>query len=107
MQGLFDFLKSLGAARMAAMVAVTVALVGFFAFVITRATTPGMAPLFTDLSAADSGAILKDLERQGVPFDIGRRRHRAGAESSGRSPSHEAGEGGLPKEAGSVRDFRQ
>ncbi len=52
------------------MVAVTVALVGFFAFVIMRATTPSMAPLFTDLSAADSGAILKDLERQGIPFDI-------------------------------------
>ena len=55
---------------MAAMVAVTVALVGFFAFVIMRATTPALAPLFTDLSAADSGAILKDLERQGIPFDI-------------------------------------
>ena len=55
---------------MAAMAAVTMALVGFFAFVIMRATTPGMAPLFTDLSAADSGAILKDLERQGIAFDI-------------------------------------
>jgi hypothetical protein len=31
-QGLLDFLKSLGAARMAAMCAVTVALVGFFGF---------------------------------------------------------------------------
>jgi flagellar M-ring protein FliF len=39
-KGLLDFLKSLGAARIAAMGAVTVALVGFFAFVILRVTAP-------------------------------------------------------------------
>ena len=50
MQGFFDFLKSLGAARIAAMAAVTVALVGFFAFLILRVTAPQMTPLFTDLS---------------------------------------------------------
>ncbi len=70
MQGFIDFLRSLGAARMAAMVAVTLALIGFFAFVITRATTPGMATLFTDLTPADSGSIVKDLERQGIPYEI-------------------------------------
>jgi flagellar M-ring protein FliF len=70
LQGLFDFLKGLGAARMAAMVAVTAALVGFFAFVIMRVTTPQMTTLFTDLSMEDSSGIIKDLERQGIPFEI-------------------------------------
>jgi flagellar M-ring protein FliF len=69
-QGLFDFLKTIGGARLAAMAAVTVALVGFFAFVIVRVTAPQMTPLFSDLSPADSGAIVKDLERQGIPYEI-------------------------------------
>jgi flagellar M-ring protein FliF len=55
---------------MAAMVAVTAALVGFFAFVIMRVTTPQMTTLFTDLSMEDSSGIIKDLERQGIPFEI-------------------------------------
>ncbi len=36
MQGFVEFIRSFGAPRIAAMVAVTVALVGFFAFVILR-----------------------------------------------------------------------
>lgn len=55
---------------MAAMAAVTLALVGFFGFVIMRVTTPPMTTLFTDLSYEDSSAIIKDLERQGIPYDI-------------------------------------
>src|SRR3954463_2406981 len=50
--------------------AVTIALMAFFAFLIMRATAPQMSPLFTDLSVEDSSAIIKDLERQGVPYDI-------------------------------------
>ncbi|MCW5692509.1 MAG: flagellar M-ring protein FliF [Pseudolabrys sp.] len=70
MQGLLDFLKSLGAARLAAMGAVTLALIGFFAFVMMQMTAPVMVPLFTDLSVEDSSAIVKDLERQAVDYKI-------------------------------------
>ncbi len=70
MQGLISFFKSLGAARLAAMFAVTVALIGFFAFIIMRVTTPQMTTLFTDLTTEDSSAIIKDLERQAIPFEI-------------------------------------
>jgi flagellar M-ring protein FliF len=69
-QGFFDFLKSLGAARMAAMAAVTLALIGFFSFLMVQMTTPQMVPLFTDLSVDDSASIIKDLERQAVPYQI-------------------------------------
>jgi flagellar M-ring protein FliF len=69
-QGLVEFLKSLGAARIAAMAAVTVALVAFFAFLILRVTAPQMTPLFTDLTFEDSASILKDLDRQGVPYEL-------------------------------------
>jgi flagellar M-ring protein FliF len=53
-----------------AMVAVTTALIAFFAFVIMRVTTPQMTTLFTDLSVEDSSAIIKDLERQAIAFEL-------------------------------------
>jgi flagellar M-ring protein FliF len=68
--GLVEFLKSLGAARIAAMVAVAVTLIGFFAFVIMRMSAPQMTMLFSDLSLEDSSAIIKDLERQNIPFQL-------------------------------------
>ncbi len=70
MQGFVDFIKTLGPTRIAAMGAVTTALIGFFGFVIMRVTTPAMTPLFTDLSVEDSAAITKDLDRQAVPYEI-------------------------------------
>ncbi len=69
-QGLIDFVKALGPTRLAAMGAVTVALIGFFAFLIMRVTAPTMVPLFTDLSLDDSSAIIKDLERQVIPYEM-------------------------------------
>lgn len=70
MQGFFDFVKSLGAARMAAMAAVTLTLIGFFSFLMVQMTTPQMVPLFTDLSMEDSGAIMKDLDRQAIDYKL-------------------------------------
>nr|WP_245513262.1 flagellar basal-body MS-ring/collar protein FliF [Enterovirga rhinocerotis] len=46
--------------------AVTLALVGFFAFVILRVSQPQMGVLFSDLSAGDAAAIVKDLDARGV-----------------------------------------
>jgi flagellar M-ring protein FliF len=69
-QGFFDFVKSLGAARMAAMGAVTLSLIGFFSFLVLRMTTPEMAPLYTGLSMDDSAAIIKDLDRQAITYQL-------------------------------------
>jgi flagellar M-ring protein FliF len=63
-------LKALGATRLAAMAAVTAALIGFFAFVILRFTAPTMTPLFTDLTIEDSAAIIKELDRQAIPYEM-------------------------------------
>ncbi|HEV3184849.1 MAG TPA: flagellar basal-body MS-ring/collar protein FliF [Xanthobacteraceae bacterium] len=70
MQGLVAFFKTLGAARLGAMAAVTVTLVGVFGFLILRVTSPQMTPLFTDLTAEDSIAIVKDLERQAIAYEL-------------------------------------
>jgi flagellar M-ring protein FliF len=69
-QGLVEFVKALGASRIAAMGAVTIALIGFFVFLIMRVTTPQMTPLFTDLAYEDSAAIVKELDRQAVPYEL-------------------------------------
>jgi hypothetical protein len=67
-QGFFGIVKSLGAAHMATMAAVSAALIGFFSFVMLQVTAPQMVPRFTDLSVDDSASIIKDLERQGTPI---------------------------------------
>ncbi|MGE5534837.1 MAG: flagellar M-ring protein FliF, partial [Acidobacteriota bacterium] len=70
MQPVLAFLKSFGAARIAAMGAVTLTLIGFFAFIMVRVTTPQMVPLFTDLSMDDSASIIKDLDKQGIAYQL-------------------------------------
>src|SRR5262245_58138197 len=50
--------------------AVTIALVGVFAFIILRVTAPQMSPVFTDLTPEDSASIVKDLERQAIPYEL-------------------------------------
>ncbi|MFZ3359180.1 MAG: flagellar basal-body MS-ring/collar protein FliF, partial [Xanthobacteraceae bacterium] len=70
MQGLIEFVKTLGAPRIAAMGAVTLALIGFFAFLILHVTAPQMTPLFTDLSLEDSASIAKELDREGVTYQL-------------------------------------
>jgi flagellar M-ring protein FliF len=69
-QNLVEFAKSLGAPRIAAMGAVALALIGFFAFLILRVTAPDMTPLFTNLTLDDSAAIAKELDREGVSYEL-------------------------------------
>lgn len=66
----FDFLKGFGAARLAAMGAVTLALVGVFAFITIRASQPRMVPLFSDLSLTDAASAVKTLEAQGIRYQL-------------------------------------
>lgn len=70
MNGLIEFARTLGPARLAAMAAVTAALIGFFALVIVKVSAPAMAPLFTELTIEDSSRIIKELEAKGVPYDL-------------------------------------
>jgi flagellar M-ring protein FliF len=52
------------------MAVVAMLMIGFFAFLIMRASTPQMAPLYTGLSFEDSAAIVEELQRQNVPNEI-------------------------------------
>jgi flagellar M-ring protein FliF len=59
----------LGPARLAAMAAVTLTLIGFFAFIILRASRPDMGVLFADLSMQDSAAVIRDLDARGIRYE--------------------------------------
>src|ERR1700689_3194837 len=55
---------------MAAMGAVTIALIGFFGFLTLRVTAPQMTPLFADLALEDSASIAKELDREGATYEL-------------------------------------
>src|SRR3569623_2072703 len=70
LSGLISFLRGMGAGRLAAMLAVTMALLGFIGFVILRVTAPQMITLYTDLSYDDASGVMKELDRQGIPYEL-------------------------------------
>ncbi len=71
-EGAAQFVRSMGAARLAAMGAVAATLIGIFAVIIMRLTTPTMVPLYTDLAFSDSASIIRELESRSVPFELRR-----------------------------------
>lgn len=70
MNGIVGQFTKFGAARLAAMLAVTLALVGFFGFVMLKMSQPSMGVLFADLSQQDVSSILKDLDTRGVKYEL-------------------------------------
>jgi len=64
-----DLVTKLGPSRLAAMAAVTLTLIGFFAFVILRVSRPDMGVLFADLSMQDSAAVIRDLDARGIAYE--------------------------------------
>jgi len=61
-------------------VRVTVALIGFFAFLILHVTTPQMTPLFTEPVWEDSASIAKELDRGALPRTAERRHYHGAAQ---------------------------
>ena len=57
-------------ARVAAMGVVAVLMLGFFAFLVMRASTPQLAPLYSGLSLEDSSAIVRELQTLGTPYEL-------------------------------------
>ncbi|MCF6327850.1 MAG: flagellar M-ring protein FliF [Devosiaceae bacterium] len=70
MENVTGVMQRLGLARLAAMVVVAVLLLGFFGFLIFRATSPQLAPLYTGLSFEDSSAIVSQLQSSGTTYEL-------------------------------------
>lgn len=52
------------------MAVVAVLMLGFFAFLIMRASSPQMAALYTGLALEDSSAIVSELQSQNIPYEL-------------------------------------
>lgn len=70
MNNFFQLFNRLGLARVAAMAVVAILMLGFFAFLIMRASSPQMAPLYSGLSIEDSSAIVSELQSQNIPYEV-------------------------------------
>lgn len=70
MNGLAEFFRTLGPARLAAMATVAAITIGFFVFLSIRLSTPNMALLFSGLDLADSSRIVQNLEAQAIPYKL-------------------------------------
>src|SRR3546814_575167 len=49
---------------------VSIALIGFFAYLMARLSTPEMGLLYSDLDLTDSGAMVQKLEELQVPYEV-------------------------------------
>ena len=82
MQNLIELAETLDARALPGVV--TLALIGFLAFIFCTSPAAGMTPLFTNLSLDDSAAIAKELDRAGAHKCCLTVRHSAPAMSSNR-----------------------
>lgn len=70
MNGLAEFFRTLGPARLAAMATVAAITIGFFIFLSIRLSTPNMSLLFSGLDLSDSSKIIQNLEAQAIPYKL-------------------------------------
>ena len=67
---MLQFFNRLGLARVAAMATIAVLMLGFFAFLMVRASAPVMGPLYTGLTFEDSAAIVTELQSQNIAYEL-------------------------------------
>jgi len=70
LNGFIEFIKTIGAARLAAMGVVAAGLIGVFIFLSYRLSQPQMSVLFADLAFEDSTEIVSQLDSLNVPYNI-------------------------------------
>ena len=70
MDNITQLINRIGLPRLAAMAVVAALMLGFFGFLVMRASTPTLAPLYTGLSLEDSSAIVTELQTLNVPFEL-------------------------------------
>ncbi|MEO0481988.1 MAG: flagellar M-ring protein FliF, partial [Planctomycetota bacterium] len=67
-----ELVDKIGPRRLVAMGAVGLALFAFFAFIMVRAFTTPMAPLFAELAMEDTADVTAELDAQGVEYTVER-----------------------------------
>lgn len=72
MSNVTELVDKIGPRRLVAMGAVGLALFAFFAFIMVRAFTTPMAPLFAELAMEDTADVTAELDAQGVEYTVER-----------------------------------
>ena len=72
MGALMQTLRNLGPLRLGLMGGVVFGMVGFFIFLTTKLSMPGMTLLYADLAADDSARIMSQLQSQQIPYKLER-----------------------------------
>lgn len=70
MNAMVQSIRDLNQVKLAAMVGVAVVMIGFFAYISLRVTSPNMTPIFTSLPLEDGAKIVAELETQNIPYEI-------------------------------------
>jgi flagellar M-ring protein FliF len=65
-----QLINRIGLPRLAAMAVVAVLMLGFFGFLVMRAQTPNLSPLYSGLSLEDSSAIVTELQTLNIPYEL-------------------------------------
>ncbi|QEX23561.1 flagellar M-ring protein [Hypericibacter adhaerens] len=68
---MMETLRKLGPVKLGALGGMALLLLGFFAFIAMRLSSPDMALLYADLDPADSSHIVEKLDQMGIPYQLG------------------------------------
>lgn len=71
METLRNFARTMGPVRLAVLAITALLLAGFFAWIVSQASTAPQALLFGDLDAADAARVVAQLDASGVPYTLG------------------------------------
>jgi len=71
MDGLLQFIRTIGTGRLIAFGAVVLVAVLFFSTVVGEISKPTMGRLFTDMDPAEANRVVQELETQGVEYELG------------------------------------
>ncbi len=70
MNAMVQSLRELSQLKLAALIGGSVLLIALFIFLSLRMSSPVMSPLYSGISQEDSGYIVEELEKQGIPYEI-------------------------------------
>ena len=70
MEMIQQVMRNLGPVRLAIIGGATLAMIGFFAWLLSQVTTQNNELLYGDLDVSDSGRIVEELESSGIPHEL-------------------------------------
>ena len=70
MNAMVQSLRELSQTKLIALATTALFLIGFFLFLTLNASKPVMAPLYSNVALDESGTIVQELEKLGIPYEL-------------------------------------